>query len=212
MAGRDRLGFVRRGQIRGRSQTLWAALPMPRTRLISIRSLRAYPRCRHQPSQKDSRRVNACGYAVRVAMVPNPVQLAELASILPHPCHVCFPSHSDHSAGIGDRQLRANTGREQLQQRTNYSITSASASKNGSPATNRASARSRSRVPKAASISPPLLALSARICNPMARAASPISCNVASADDALAGLTSTPTRTALGANSWSSASRLAAIS
>ena len=79
-------------------------------------------------------------------------------------------------------------------------------------ATKRASGRSRARVAKAASISRIVVALRIWICSPMARAASCTSRNVVSALGALAGLTSTATRTALGTSSCRSRSRLAATS
>ena len=62
---------------------------------------------------------------------------------------------------------------------------------------------------KAASISPIVVALRIWICSPMVGAACCASRNVGSAIEALAGLTSTATRAALGTSSWSSRSRLA---
>src|SRR5262245_2997844 len=84
--------------------------------------------------------------------------------------------------------------------------------RNASGITNRASARSRTRVAKAASISRGVLALRTEICSPRPRAASGISRNVASAMGGLAGLTSTAMRTALGTRSCSRPSRLAITS
>ena len=69
--------------------------------------------------------------------------------------------------------------------------------KNASGPTKRASARSRARVAKAASISRPVLALRTWICSPMARAAGSTSLNVVSAVGPV-GLTSTATRAAPG--------------
>jgi hypothetical protein len=63
------------------------------------------------------------------------------------------------------------------------------------------SGRSRTKVPKAASISRLLLALRNWICNPMARAADGAASNVVSAFAGLAGLTSTATRVAPGTSS-----------
>src|SRR5262249_44046651 len=83
---------------------------------------------------------------------------------------------------------------------------------NASPATKRASGRSRSRVAKAASISPIVVALRIWICRPMAGAASCTICNWDSVDEAFAGLRSTATRTALGTKSCRSRSRFAANS
>src|SRR5262249_9691905 len=84
--------------------------------------------------------------------------------------------------------------------------------RNASFITSRASARSRTRVAKAASISRGVLALRTEICSPRPRAASGISRNVASAMGGLAGLTSTAMRTALGTRSCSRPSRLAITS
>ncbi len=64
--------------------------------------------------------------------------------------------------------------------------------------TKRASARSRTKLAKAALISPLVLALKTWICSPMARAADCTSLNVNSTVEALAGLTSTATRAACG--------------
>ena len=84
--------------------------------------------------------------------------------------------------------------------------------KNPSGATNRASARSRTRVMKAISISPLVLAWRIEVCSPMARAASGAARNVVSAVATLAGLTSTAIRAAFGTSSCRSPSRLATSS
>src|SRR4051794_16606099 len=84
--------------------------------------------------------------------------------------------------------------------------------KNASEATKSASARSRERVAKAASISRLVRALRTAICSPRVRAASGTSRSVVSAVEALAGLTNTAILTALGTRSCSSPSRLAATS
>ena len=84
--------------------------------------------------------------------------------------------------------------------------------KKGSPPTKSASGRSRTKVAKAALISRLVLALKTWICSPMARAAASTSLNVVSVVAALAGLTSTATRTAPGTSSRRSSSRFAANS
>ena len=79
----------------------------------------------------------------------------------------------------------------------------------GVVADKRASGRSGTKVAKAASISRLVLPLRTWICNPMVRAAGSTSRNVVSVFVVLAGLTSTPTRVAVGTSSRSSSSRFA---
>ena len=88
----------------------------------------------------------------------------------------------------------------------------AAADEEASPATKRASGRSRASAAKAASISPIVVALRIWICSPMVGAAFCTSRTVASATAALPGLTSTAIRTALGTSSCRSRSRFAATS
>ena len=81
--------------------------------------------------------------------------------------------------------------------------------KKGSGLTKSASGRSRTKESNPASISRLVLALRTRICSPMARAAGVTSLKVDSAVVALAGLTSTATRVAVGTSSRKSSSRFA---
>ena len=84
--------------------------------------------------------------------------------------------------------------------------------KRASPPTKSASGRSRTIVPKAASISRLVLARTTCICNPMARPANCTALKVASVFATLVGLTSTATWTAAGTSSLSSSKRFATTS